>query len=224
MRTRAMKVLGTCCMGVALVLPLSLAVPEASHAACESNQRTGHSSAQCLDAGWSNSTRSWGRKRTNMWAQNKCASWGKVVAKVDIAAASDKTWHLTTGNRRTGSANAHTRKISCCRDLSDLCNTSDVLTSAGCLAQFNKSPAVTSGGSRICAGNQAKQRSTFNSNNYTLETAMATVSGETCAITAQCDVWHQTPGNFKTTVTTTAHYTETDELNLCSSGRLQKTC
>ena len=214
MRTRAMKVLGTCCMGVALVLPLSLAVPEASHAACESNKRTSHSSAQCLDAGWSNRTRSWGRKRTNMWAENECASWGKVVAKVDIAAASDKTWHLTTGNRRTGSANAHTRQISCCKDLSDLCNKSDVLTSAGCLAQFNKSPAVTS---RSCCGTDAGG---ICGDGIFLapRNPRASVSGENCNIAAACG------SNFFTEYNISVHYTNADEVRLCATGGLATSC
>ena len=214
MGTRVMKVLGRCCFGVVLALPLSLAVPEASHAACGSSQRTSHSSAQCLDAGWTNSTRGWLRqKRTSIWAENECASWGKVVAKVDLKSASDKTWHLNNSSRRTGSANAHTRSISCCKDLSHLCNKSDVLTSEGCLAQYLKSPAVKTQ-RHGCIGVSEMSIRSFQ--------PTARVSGENCIIYTKCGFGIS--GGPTVPLEYTVHYPDADDVYFCQNTLTTTSC
>ena len=181
----------------ALVLPLCLVVSGASYASCGSGNRTALGSAECLDGGWNNKKGFMGWKSSTFWAQNKCPDWGKTVAKVDISKATDKTWHLTTGDSRSGShGSAHVSGVYCCSDLSHLCNKSDVLTSSGCTAKFQDSPAFTSG---------------------TCSSPSATVSGENCAITATCntDIGGGTlvTGSFEESIT--IHYTKADEVQYC---------
>ena len=70
--------------------------------------------------------------------RNLCPGYGKVVAKVDIRGESDRTPHLTDGAERQGQSQRTIRSISCCSDLGDLCNRSDVVTEEGCLRRFRE--------------------------------------------------------------------------------------
>ena len=71
-------------------------------------------------------------------SQNMCPEYGKVVAKVDLKSAMDRTLHLNDGSQRDGSTIHRIRGISCCSDIGELCNRSDIVTDAGCVAQFNR--------------------------------------------------------------------------------------
>lgn len=106
----------------ALVLAALLAVSGASQASCGSSQRVPHSDVSCLEAGWNNMKQCvWGvcRKYSDFWTRSVCS--GRVVAKVDIAGAPDRTWHHTyNGHFKSGNEQwNHVNGISCCRDLSD---------------------------------------------------------------------------------------------------------
>ncbi len=184
-------------MVAASVLCLCLVASGTSYANCGSSQRVSLASSGCLDGDWDNDTSRWGIKSSDFWARNLCSSWGKVVAKIDIKSASDKTWHLTNSNKRTGDANNHVRSIKCCSDLSDLCDKSDVLTVDGCNGQFNKSPAATR-----CRVHRT------------------TVTGENCNITADCvSDYTNTYGVFRTI---TASWLSIPETHRCGlSGHLQ---
>ena len=133
-------------MRLVLMSVVSLAVSLVSvgevDASCGSSQRLKHSSSECLAARYNN-TGNWINPNSEFYANNACPRYGKVVAKIDIKHGTDYTWHLTSGGLRSGFDNKHVRQIWCCKDLSDLCNKSDVVTATGCRAQFNKSPAAT---------------------------------------------------------------------------------
>ena len=183
-------------ISAAAVLCLCLAVSQTSHASCESNKRVSLSSAGCLSGEYENKTRNWGlTKSSSFSAQNTCFDWGKVVAKIDIKVESDKTWHLTDGLERTGTANNHVRSITCCSDLSKLCSKTDLLTVDGCTARFEESPAdddcdPVAGGVSV------------------------SVADERCTIIASCG------GTANHTIT--AEYEHLDEVSFCN-GELQVT-
>ena len=64
--------------------------------------------------------------------------YGSVVAKVDLKSAMDRTLRLDDGDGRDGSTVHRIRGISCCSDIGELCNRSDVVTDNGCLARFHR--------------------------------------------------------------------------------------
>ena len=111
-------------------------------AACEKKYRVSHSEAECLTASWTHS----GAPPIRMFrVRNRCPDIGKVVAKIDLAGARDRTWHLHDGDTRHGSTTHRIRDISCCSDLSATCNRSDVFSDSGCVARFKRrSPAAWS--------------------------------------------------------------------------------
>ena len=121
----------------ALVVVAVLA--DQAHASCGSSQRIDHDDANCLDAGWDNST-NW-LSHGKVWARNECPDHGTVVAKVDIKSGKDKTWYLHDGDKKSSGTNVlNTRNVYCCSDLSDLCDTSD-LSEDGCRQNFLASSA-----------------------------------------------------------------------------------
>ena len=126
-----------------------------------------HRDAECLYAWWKNRGL---LKKSPYHVSNQCSAYGKVVAKVDLVSASDRTIHLIDDNPRSGDTRNRIRGIACCSDMG-ICNRSDAVTDEGCLARFlRESPAARN---RNCL-------------HYTA-TAEA---GEnlTCTVTAQCDV------------------------------------
>ena len=123
----------------ALVLTAVLAGQ--AHASCGKSQRIDHDDANCLDAGWNNST-NWA-STGKVWARNECPEHGTVVAKVDIKGGKDKTWYLSDGDKKSAGTNVlNTREVSCCSDLSDLCDTSEI-SADSCLDRFRESSANT---------------------------------------------------------------------------------
>lgn len=110
----------------ALALFGSLAIAGASHASCTGDNRLGLSEANCLRGGHTNSCESkiFGQCISPVsyyWAMSRCSEQGTVVAKVDIAGGTDKTWHLNDNRKRSGESSNHTRGVYCCDDLG-LCN------------------------------------------------------------------------------------------------------
>ncbi len=124
---------------LAAALTLLLAA-DAAMASCGSGNRVDHRDAECLSASWKNR----GLLRKSPYrVRNMCPEYGTVVAKVDLKSAMDRTLHLDDGEERNGSTIHRIRGISCCSDIGELCNRSDVLTDAGCLARFEQvSPAA----------------------------------------------------------------------------------
>ena len=99
---------------------------------CSRPERVDHRDAECLDASWTNRGTF---KKSTFRVQNRCATYGTVVAKVDLVAASDMTLHLDHGRRGRGHAWRQIRSISCCSDMG-ICNRSDAVTDEGCQARI----------------------------------------------------------------------------------------
>ena len=153
-----------------LAAALLLFPATAAAGSCSSGDRVDHGDAECLSASWNNRGL---LKKSPYHVQNMCPAYGKVVAKVDLKSAMDRTLHLNDGSQRNGSTLHRIRGISCCSDSGALCNRSDVVTDAGCLARFRQvSPA-----------------------SWTCERprAVAVISGEnySCTISAEC--WMSNP-------------------------------
>ena len=125
---------------IAVLVVVAFGAVSVAEAACGSSQRLKRDKAECLSEKFDNKG---GNifKKAEYWARNDCHRWGTVVAKIDKKTASDRTWHLTTGTARESSGVSRINNIYCCKDLSDLCNKSDVLTAAGCHEQYEDTQA-----------------------------------------------------------------------------------
>ena len=148
-----------------LALPVALLAAGFAEAACENSRRISHRDAECLSAEWKNR----GVFQNNSYrVRNMCPAYGKVVAKVDLKMASDRTLHLADGNSRRGSTGHRIRWISCCADIGDLCNRSDLVTAEGCVARFRRSSSAA----LTCSD----------------ATAVPAISGDDyrCTVTARC--------------------------------------
>ena len=151
---------------IALLAGALLLLPENAEASqCSRGERVNHRDAECLYAWWKNRGL---LKKSPYHVSNQCSEYGKVVAKVDLVSASDRTIHLIDDIPRDGDTRHRIRGISCCSDLG-ICNRSDAVTDEGCLAQFMR----VSMASKQCGA----------------VTASATISGDnySCTITAKCD-------------------------------------
>ncbi len=151
---------------IALLAGALLLLPENAEASqCSRGERVNHRDAECLYAWWKNRGLF---KKSPYHVSNQCSEYGKVVAKVDLVSASDRTIHLIDDIPRDGDTRHRIRGISCCSDLG-ICNRSDAVTDEGCLAQFMR----VSMASKQCGA----------------VTASATISGDnySCTITAKCD-------------------------------------
>ena len=121
------------------VLALTMALARQAHAACGNSQRIDFREAECLEANWNNNRDFWSNGKVE--ATNLCATYGTVVAKIDIKAGSDKTWYLTDGETRSSSTGGYdTRNVWCCSDLSDFCDRPE-LNDDTCRDQFQSSSA-----------------------------------------------------------------------------------
>ena len=127
----------------ALLALVTFAFVTNAHAACEANKRHSPQNANCLEAShWYHGTSSW--TRIYKWkARNTCKWLGKVVAKIDVAHASDQTVTLPYGDGdwHEGQVNNEIRSVKCCTDLSDMCNREDIVTDANCLDRWRESDA-----------------------------------------------------------------------------------
>ena len=118
-----------------------------AHAACGSSQRISDGASACLEAEtWS--TGSWFERRYHYEARNLCHDLGKMVAKVDIEVISDRTLTFNYGETgwKSGSVGVGTpvRNVTCCSDLSTVCNPEDLVTAANCEARWFESEAEKS--------------------------------------------------------------------------------
>ena len=72
----------------------------------------------------------------------ECADYGDVVAVVDVSWTDDDLSHTLNSSNSTQTGRAVAiNGVYCCRDVGDLCNRSDVVTSENCQTQFNLSEA-----------------------------------------------------------------------------------
>ena len=151
---------------VALLAVVLILLPATTaEASCSAGNRVDYRDSECLSAWWKNRGL---LKKSPYHVRNMCPEYGKVVAKVDLRSARDRTLHLTDGLPRDGDTRHRIRGISCCSDIGELCNRSDIVTDESCAARFNRvSPA---------AGSCWK------------ETATAVISGDNydCRISAMC--------------------------------------
>lgn len=194
-----------------LVMALVL-VAGTAWANCGPSQRIDVEEADCLDGEWTN--RMWPNHDT-AWVENKCADLGTVVAKVDRANANDWTKTLDSDARESmsgaGTLTTYVRGISCCSDLSELCNRIEIENEEMCEARFNQSPASQglegTGGPMGCDFVQAK------------------LDEKHCAITADCSWYiqrsvHRVLEYAKTTEqrTTTCHLDDVSGMTFYEDG------
>ena len=70
-----------------------------------------------MGGGYKNKGSLW-NPRWEAWARNLCADQGKIVVKVDIKNAKDKTWHLKGSGKSKDSGYGRGRGVHYCKDLS----------------------------------------------------------------------------------------------------------
>lgn len=113
----------------ALALVGSLAIVGASHASRTGNDRLTIAESDCLDGSHENTCtyRALGKclgHSSTYRIQDPCRWLGTAVAKIDIAGAADKTWHIENADRRSGESRYNkTGDVYCCDDLG-LCDRS----------------------------------------------------------------------------------------------------
>ena len=177
-----------------LAVALMLLPATTAEASCSTGNRVDHRDAECLSASWKNRGV---LKKSPYHVRNMCPEYGKVVAKVDLVSAMDRTLHLDDGSQRDGSTIHRIRGISCCSDTGELCNRSDVVTDAGCVAQFNR----VSSAAWTCVD----------------ETASAAISGENhnCTVTARCEGRHDPVFHQYRTTSITVPWLDLGDVNNC---------
>ena len=185
---------------IALLAAAFLLLPaDAAASQCSPSERVDRGDAECLSASWRNRGIF---KKSTYRVQNMCAAYGRVAAKVDLLAARDRTVSLDDGRPRRGWAWRQIRSISCCSDIG-ICNRSDAVTDAGCLARF-------------------KQASTAPLSCYSY-TASATSPGENykCTIKARCHAYFNPflPRLISSTIT--VPFVALGDVHSCG-GRLQR--
>ena len=186
---------------IALLAGALLLLPENAEASqCSRGERVDHRNSECLYAWWKNRGL---LKKSPFQVRNQCSEYGKVVAKVDLAWASDRTLHLIDDIPRGGDTRHRIRSISCCSDISDLCNRSDVVTDEGCLARFRQSPA-----SKKCWN------------------ASAAISGDdySCNVSADCEYFDWGMQRLQRHTNITAPWLELDDVNNCSGWLTRGMC
>ena len=184
---------------IALLAGALLLLPENAEASqCSRGERVNHRDAECLYAWWKNRGL---LKKSPYHVSNQCSEYGKVVAKVDLVSASDRTIHLSDDIPRDGDTRHRIRGISCCSDMG-ICNRSDAVTDEGCLARFRQSPA-----SKKCWN----------------VSASAAISGDdySCNVSADCEYFDWAKQRRQRHTSITVPWLELDDVNNCS-GRLTR--
>ena len=189
--------------GALLAAALMLLPATAAAGSCSPGDRVDHKDAECLSASWNNRGV---LKKSPYHVRNMCPEYGKVVAKVDLVSAMDRTLHLDDGSQRDGSTTHRIRGISCCSDTGELCNRSDVVTDAGCVAQFNR----VSSAAWTCVD----------------ETASAAISGENynCTVTARCEGRHDPVFHQYRTTSITVPWLDLGDVNNCYGNLRRGPC
>ena len=115
-----------------------------AQAACESNQRISDADSDCLESEqWHSYIGS--QRRDHYKARNLCHDLGKMVAKADIKNGADQTRTFNYGftGWREGHATSprSVQSVTCCTDLSTLCNRADLVNAAKCEDRWEESSA-----------------------------------------------------------------------------------
>ena len=198
-----------------------MVVAGAAYASCTGSNRVTFHHTECLHGWWDNND--WPKKSTfGAQAQNDCHLWDKVVAKVDLASCSDKTWHLTNTNTRRGSEACRVRGIYCCKDLG-VCRKKDLVTIAGCTSQWNESPASDtcelSGGETYTSNPNGTSPADF------LSSVTASSANYTCSFWAKCtymsDFWVY---DEKDTSIKDVHWLDADDVVNCNGELKENSC
>ena len=111
-------------LAAALAVPVLVLLSTTVEAACGVRDRVSHRDSECLQAWWDNKDDKY--DLTTYHVRNMCPDFGRVVAKVDLREARDRTPHLDNGQWRIGYTDSRIDWIYCCSDLSTLCNRSDL--------------------------------------------------------------------------------------------------
>ena len=191
-------------------------VAGAAYASCTGSDRVTFHHVECLHGWWDNNP--WPKKSTfGARVQNNCHLWGTVVAKVDLASCSDKTWHLNNTNKRRGSEACRVNGIYCCKDVGDLCDKKDLMSIESCTNQFDDSPASNtcylSGGETYTSGSTSPTPVTHSKDNYT------------CSFWAKCD-YTADDGSTKERQTSIrdVHWLDSDDLVNCDGELKEDSC
>ena len=111
----------TCRTGIPAVAVLAVALillpATTADASCSAGNRVDYRDAECLSAWWKNRGL---LKKSPYHVRNMCPEYGKVVAKVDLKSAMDRTLHLNDGLPRDGDTRHRIRGVSCCSDIGDV--------------------------------------------------------------------------------------------------------
>ena len=197
-----------CRSGIAAIMLFAAALislpASRADAACSAENRVDHRDAECLYAWWNNRGLF---KKSPYHVSNQCSAYGKVVAKVDLVSASDRTIHLDDGLPRDGDTSHRIRGISCCSDTGALCNRSDVVTDTGCLSRFRR----TSSAAWSCMN----------------ATAAAAISGDNynCTVRARCrsgEVLYNRPVYRNTSITVA--WLDLDDVHNCDGTLKRGSC
>ncbi len=198
-----MKWNATQAVSAVFVLALTAALAGQAHAACSEGQRIDHEDVNCLEAGWTNHNFP---IKGDAHARSQCSAYGRVVVKVDRISGSDWTWHLTSSSKREDSGGYKIREISCCSDLSDLCDTSE-MDDDSCLDRFRASAA-----------------------GETCEDVSASINGDQeCTINAQCETYIRhslasEPQRWMVSASTTVSWRDVKDLRNCKGELKVRRC
>ena len=182
---------------------LLLLQAEAAASQCSRENRVDHSDAECLYAWWKNR----GLLRQSPWhVSNQCSDYGKVVAKVDLVSAGDRTIHLPDALPRDGDTRHRIRGIACCSDMG-VCNRSDVVNDESCLERFlQESPAARN---RDCVHYTATARAR---------------EDYACTVTAECLIFYDYHIPVRRTTSLTVPFVHLDDVRNCNGVLTQGMC
>lgn len=111
-------------LAAALAVPVLVLLATTVEAACGVRDRVSHRDSECLQAWWDNKNNKY--EYNTYHVRNMCSELGRVVAKVDLREARDRTPYLDNSQWRIGYTDNRIDWIYCCSDLSTLCNRSDL--------------------------------------------------------------------------------------------------
>ena len=103
---------------LAVMLTLLAVTSEPVLALCEKSARIHPDKVPCMEGGYKNKGNSFWNPSWKAWARNLCSDKGKIVVKVDVKNAKDKTWHLKGSGKRKDSGYGRVRGVYYCEDIS----------------------------------------------------------------------------------------------------------
>ena len=163
---RAVLVLGA--LGMLSILG---AMVQTAQAGCGKSDRMKASRAQCLHI--TEEERTWDYRFS---AINLCSPLGRVVGKVDVEDAGDKTFYLDGAGWESQTSIGDARGKYCCTDGNSFCNVSDRISTQKCQTAYNASPAAD----KRCRNGTATWVATGGNEGEALRVNFS------CGVTAQC--------------------------------------